>query len=468
MPRIEKAARSEEGARRQRVPPANSNRRTKRGKDEREFLPAALEILETPASPAARGVALTLAVFFTIAVIWAIFGEIDIVAVANGKIVPTTGVKFVQPLEIGVVRAIHVRDGQSVKAGAPLIDLDPTESEVDKDQVSRELIVAQVEASRIEATLRAITGDPPVFRPPLMADSRLVRMNRDRLSSELLAIAARMGTIESELSRRMADRQAIRAEIAKLKGTIPLVAQRDEALERLVQRGNAPRREWLAVRQAHIEQRQDLEIQRHRFEEVEAAMQTLRKQKEQERADTRRQLIADLMQARDKADAAALALRKMARREQRHRLVSPVDGVVQQLQVHTVGGVVTPAQTLMVVVPRAAPIEVEVLVLNRDKGFVEAGQRAEIKIESFPFTKYGTIGGKVLYLSGDAIQHEKLGPVYAARVSMARTDIAADGRRVALVPGMAATVEIKTGKRRVIEFLMAPLLRYQKEALHER
>jgi hemolysin D len=175
-----------------------------------------------------------------------------------------------------------------------------------------------------------------------------------------------------------------------------------------------------------------------------------------------------MVEARDRIETAELALRKAEKRERLQHLRSPVDGVVQQLQIHTIGGVVTPAQPLMSIVPKNAPLEIEVMVLNKDKGFVEARQRAEIKVEAFPFTKYGTIDGTVTQLSGDAIQDEKLGLVYAARVSMDRTTMRVKDRTVKLTPGMAATIEIKTGKRRIIEFLMTPLLRYRDESLRER
>lgn len=420
------------------------------GVEERAFLPSALEILETPASPAARIVAFAIVAFFAIGVVWASFGEVDIVAVAQGRIIPKGGVQSLQPLEMGVVRAIHVREGQEVVKGEVLIELDPTESEVDKGQVTRELMSARVEIARLKAHLRILDGAAPMrprrlselgFKPPAKADPRLARMHRQRLGSDLLAHQARLAALASELSRRIAEGAAIKAEIEKLTATIPLIEEREKSIERLMKRGNAPRRQWLELRQLLIESRQDLVVQKHRLSEADA--------------------VACL-------ETAELALRKAEKRERLQHLRSPVDGVVQQLQIHTIGGVVTPAQPLMSIVPKNAPLEIEVMVLNKDKGFVEARQRAEIKVEAFPFTKYGTIDGTVTQLSGDAIQDEKLGLVYAARVSMDRTTMRVKDRTVKLTPGMAATIEIKTGKRRIIEFLMTPLLRYRDESLRER
>lgn len=150
------------------------------------------------------------------------------------------------------------------------------------------------------------------------------------------------------------------------------------------------------------------------------------------------------------------------------RLMSPIDGVVQQLAVHTVGGVVTPAQQLLIVVPRDHPLEVEAQVENKDVGFVKEGQPVEIKVETFQFTLYGTVSGHVLTVSNDAAPIEKVGLVYPTRVSMDRSVIHVEGKQVNLSPGMAVTVEMKTGQRRIIEYLLSPLLRSAQESLRER
>ena len=163
-------------------------------------------------------------------------------------------------------------------------------------------------------------------------------------------------------------------------------------------------------------------------------------------------------------------MRKAGQKTELQRLVSPIDGVVQQLAVHTVGGVVTPAQPLLIVVPQDYPVEVEAQFENKDIGFVKEGQPVEIKVETFPFTLYGTIPGKVLTVSDDAVplDKEKGGLVYASRVSMDRATMQVEGKRIHLSPGMAVTVEVKTGQRQVIDYLLSPLLKSMQESLRER
>ncbi len=150
------------------------------------------------------------------------------------------------------------------------------------------------------------------------------------------------------------------------------------------------------------------------------------------------------------------------------RLASPIAGVIQQMAVHTLGGVVTPAQQLMVIVPHDHPIEVEAWIENKDVGFVSTGQPVEVKIDTFPFTTYGTVPGRILVVSRDAVQVDKVGLVYAARASLDRSAIVVDGRATPLLAGMSVSVEIKTGQRRLIEFFLSPLIRHARESLRER
>ncbi len=200
--------------------------------------------------------------------------------------------------------------------------------------------------------------------------------------------------------------------------------------------------------------------------------------------------MSDLADAHKKADEFSQDVIKAERRVDEQVLRSPIDGTVQQLTLHTVGGVVTPAQPLMQIVPVESRIEAEAMISNRDIGFVNAGQDADIKVDTFNFTRYGLLQGKVVSVSQDAIVRDKANAkaaaakadgalsdssepegqelLYAARVSLDETQMPIDGKLVKLAPGMAVTIEIKTGTRRIIEYLMSPLLRYRQESLRER
>ena len=179
-----------------------------------------------------------------------------------------------------------------------------------------------------------------------------------------------------------------------------------------------------------------------------------------------------MLSQRDEAQRKAGALEEeFLKAEQRHGLqilTAPLDGVVQQLAIHTIGGVVTPAQILMVIVPDNAALEVEATVQNRDIGFIHPGQEVEVKVETFLFTKYGTIPGKVISVSRDAVQDEKRGLIYPIRVALGRSSINVEGRQVELGAGMALTAEVKTDRRRIIDYLLSPIARYRQETMRER
>jgi len=453
------------------MPPNDGTQPVKAGQAEahaREFLPAALEIVETPASPLGRIVALSLAAFFTIAVVWAVLGKVDVVAVAQGRIVPEGGVKTIQPLEIGKVRTIHVRDGDRVSAGDVLIELDPTESEVDVDQLRRELLELDLVLRRLGAHLRGLDGRPPEFEPTEGAEPRLVRMHEAQLEADQRAFQSRLATIEADISRRLAEIDSIKAEIGKYTQILPLNKEREADLYELLQRGNTEQLRWMEAKEQLIDTQENINIARHRLRESESGLEAAFKQMEDAKAEAQQEALAEMVESNRRVDEIRLALKKAAQRERFTRLVAPVDGVVQQLAVKTEGGVVTPAEPVMAVVPADAMLEIEATVLNKDKGFVEPGQAAEIKVETFLFTKYGTIDGEVLDIADDAVEEENVGLVYPIRVALAETQMQVEGRPVPLTSGMNVTVEIKTGRRRIIEFLLSPLKKYGDEAIQER
>jgi hemolysin D len=243
------------------------------------------------------------------------------------------------------------------------------------------------------------------------------------------------------------------------------------------------------VVQLLVEQQEEFNVQNSRLHETEAAIAAIRETRGQAVAEYRHTLSDELAKTEQKANGLAQDLIKAEQRTRLQLLTAPVDGVVQQLAIHTVGGVVTPAQSLLVVVPNDSRLEIEALVPNSDIGFVHPGQDAEIKVDTFNFTRYGLLHGQVLTVSQDAvirdrqqdrpndrrlsIQSESSEPKgqelnYGARISLNRTKMQIDDRMVNLSPGMAVTVEIKTGSRRILNYLLSPLIRYRQETLRER
>lgn len=454
-------------------------------RDEREFLPAALEIVEMPASPAGRAIAATIILFFVAAIAWASLGYVDIIATAPGRIVPTGRSKLVQPFETGVVRAIHVRDGQKVKAGEVLIELDPTINAAERDRLMKELLTTRLDVARLKAALGQGGFAPPEGATPAQAE-----LSRTLLQNQLEEQQAKLANLDKQIAQNEANRGAVAATVQKLTVAIPLLRERAEARRYLAEREVGSRLQYLEVQQDLVEHEQDLLVQKARLSEAEAALSALREQRRQAEAEYRRSNLTDLSQAEQKAASLSEELVKAQQHQDLQTLTAPVDGTVQQLAIHTVGGVVTPAQALLVVVPAESRLEIEAMVPNRDIGFVHEGEGAEIKVDTFNFTRYGLLHGEVLSVSHDAIARDrpqdKSGAssqggsesdssepkgqelVYAARVSLYRTQMQIEDRLVDLAPGMAVTVEIKTGSRRVIQYLLSPLLRYKQASFRER
>ena len=461
----------------------------RRAETELAFLPAALEIVETPPSPIGRAIGVTVIAVFCLALLWASFGTVDIVATAPGKIVPSGRTKVIQPFETGVVRVIHVRDGQKVKAGEGLIELDSTMTDADRDHLKSDLLSSQMEVARLRAAVSGRSDPTEAFVPPEGASASMIEMNRQLLISQVAEHQGKLAALDRQVKQKQAERESIKAAIAKLDATLPVLSQKVEIRKYLYDKDLGSKIVWLTDYQELIGLQQEVLVQESRFQEAEAAVAALVETRAQTAAEYRRTRFEELTKAQEKAAGLAQDVIKAEKRAKLKALVAPVDGVVQQLSVHTIGGVVTPAQPLLVVVPLDSHLEIEAMVSNRDIGFVHEGQRAEIKIDTFSFTRYGLLHGEVINVSQDAITRDKPQDKpgdkvqgaevsssepkgqelsYAARVSLDRTQMQVEEKLVNLSPGMAVAVEIKTGSRRIMSYLLSPLLRYKQEVLRER
>ena len=425
---------------------------------EHQFLPAALEIQEAPPSPIGRAIIWVIVVFFLSALSWSIFGRVDIVAVAPGKIIPNGHVKVIQPLEMGTVTAIHVREGQPVREGEPLIDLDPSDVDAEIAQLSSERTLLKQQEQRLKWLIEQKSkhyDDPTDWNDPVLTGQW--REYRDRLD-----------TLESEKRQRQAELAAAIQQMQKLAAILPIVSERSDNEKKLVDKNLFPRQSHLETEQQRLTVLYDLNSQRNRVQELDQTLGVIDAQIRHARSIFAKTNLESQEETVRKIKRIDQELIKARTRKKAQHLVSPIDGIVQQLAVHTIGGVVTPAQELMVIVPQSAALEIEAYVENKDIGFVREGQRSVVKFDAFPFTKYGTLDGDIADLSDDAISDQDRGLIYQARVSLKQTHMNVNGKRVKLVPGMAVSVEIKTGQRRLIEFFLAPLLRYKDESIRER
>lgn len=450
----------------------------KRLSDEAAFLPAALSLQETPVHPAPRRLAFAIILLFALAVGWSFLGKVDIVAVAPGRIVVSERTKLIQPLERSVVKRVLVKDGERVQAGQALVELDPTSATADKASVQEQLKASVSDVLRSRVLLQALQGGGARAVGELQA--RLDRempagwgtaeknASRAQLAAEWSDITAKLAKLAAEIARRQAEIATVREMVAKLETTVPLARKREEDFRQLAEQGFMAGHAGQDRARERIELERDLATQRARLSETQAALSESENARAAYLAEVRRALYDREAQADLKRQTASQEQAKATHREKLTTLTAPVSGTVQQLAVHTAGGVVTEAQVLMVIVPEGAQVTAEVTLENKDIGFVNPGQHAEIKLETFTFTRYGTIPAEVKLVTADAVNDEKRGAIFPVTLALGRNDIDVDGKRIKLAPGMNLTAEIKTGERRVIEFLLSPIQKAGSESLRER
>ncbi|NBV19038.1 HlyD family type I secretion periplasmic adaptor subunit [Janthinobacterium sp.] len=409
--------------------------------DEAAFLPAALALQERPVSPTLRVTARVLMLLVACVLLWAIFGRVDIIVNAAGKIIPSGNSKTIASVDVAAVRALHVREGQAVKAGELLVELDSRGPDAERDRAAGDAVAAALQVARSRALIGAVDSlaMPKLVAPPAASAAQREEA-QGHLDGQYAAFRTRLAHIDGE--------------IARYAQALPLAAQRAADYRALADTRDVAEHAWLEKEQARID--------------LAGQLASARSERAALLAQTRKDAYDALAEGARVAAASGQDARRAGARGSLLRLTAPVDGTVQQLKLHTVGGVVPAAQALMQIVPRQGRLEIDAVLENRDVGFVQEGQAVAIKVDAFDFTKYGTVPAVVSSVSRDAVEDDKKGLVYAVRITLRQPAIVIDGRVVQLSAGMAVRAEIRTGTRRVIEYVLSPLVQHQKEALHER
>lgn len=455
--------------------------------DKLAFLPAALEIQAAPPPKWSRSLLWMIMLLIVICITWASWAEIDIIATAQGKIVPSGQVKVIQPLETGVVKTIFVKEGQHVKAGDKLIALDNTSNVADADRLANELtgykedlarqlfflekldLVIKKQTQLQESSQANSAQEQAQAKVKYNVDFLLLPLNQQSLlASSWQEYQSKLNSFTSEITKLNAEKKSRKIDVGRLEKTLPLVIEREQSYHSLLKISAVSRNQYLELKQQRIDQEESLLLQRANVEQISASIESAKQNLYAYQSEMRRNTLQEINQLTRQRDSLQQELHKANRLTSLRVLTSPVGGVVEELVVATIGGIVTPAQEILKIVPNGQVLEIEAGLLNKDIGFVHTGQIAEIKIDSFPFTKYGVIDGAVTDISADAIEHEQLGLLFPLKASIVTDEINVDGKWVKLKPGMSVTVEIKTGTRRLMEFLLAPLMRGVSEGARER
>ncbi len=486
---------------------------------DREFLPAALEILETPPSPLPVALMLTICAFIAAALVWSFFGRLDVHAVAPGRIETASRAKIVQPFDNGKVAAIHIENGATVKVGQPLLELDPAEAQADANTARDAMDSNSAEIARRAYAVRAARSIPREldgakalesglesvalssaiseaeakidFAPTTPADDRL--RERSVLTADLNQLGDTLVNLDKQIAQKEATRQRLDMSIGFQNVLMETLTDRVGTRQRAIELQVGTKINLYDAKEELEKSQSQLASDQGQKIETEAALNELRSQK----AKSVSQFIADnenkAADAARKLNDARQSLAKAAAKLERTKLVAPIDGVIQQLAVTTIGQVVTTGQQLAMVTPSEGALQVDVLVANLDIGFIKPGQDVVVKVDAFPFTRFGALKGKVKRIATQAISEAEAkramadvtapnnnnpasnsAPgqpdsfVFPVTVTLDQSTMRIGDVDIPLTSGMTVSAEIKTDSRRVIDYLLSPLSKVGSEALRER
>lgn len=432
---------------------------------EREFLPAALEVIEAPPSMISRVITYTLFAIVLIGLLWAWFGTVDEVAVANGKIIPVGQVKAVQAEDKAVVKGIHVKEGQEVREGDVLVELDSTVSVADLERYRKEVAHYSLEIERLLSERDGTAFNLGNFE----YDGRDIEYQTRLRQSREYEYRTKQAAAESAVREAEANLATARIVLEKYKEQLVIAQDKEAMFAVLAQEGGFSKVQFMDAQAKRMELSRNVSSQRSDIVKFESLLMQNREKLAVITAERERDITAKLVEDRKALQTVVEELKKAREKNRLSRIVAPVSGKVAQLAVFTVGGVVTPAQVLMLLVPDGTLMEVEAWAANKDIGFLKVGQSAEVKIETFNFQKYGTLPAEVVELSADAKEDKEKGTLlYRVALRLKRDKILVNDAYIPVSPGMSASAEIKIKEKRIVEFFLDPFRRYQNEAMRER
>lgn len=455
----EESARSAEN---QKQAPKAQQPKVKHQPQEREFLPEAEELISSPVSPLSRILALTIAGIFVFLLAWSIIGKVDVIITSQGRLISDARVQVVQSELGGTIRSILVSNGDVVSKGQPLLELDPTEASADMTGLQEQLEAHEEDLSVYGALFTAFqqTVDPQTLS---LTDEAAARVTEIWQQDKAALDAGR-----AQIDERQANIRTLEVRHGVISEGLPRQRERLDRAERLQSTGLISQSEIERLSLSIQTQEGELLLINAQIEEAQQAIVALETGLEAQIARRRAELSEQITQSQRSMVQVEEQMNVAGRRSRLQTLVSPVDGQVQQLQFFTVGGVVPPAAEVLNVAPSAYQLQGEAFLLNKDVGFVEPGMEVQVKLEAFPFTKYGFLEGEVRTISLDAVEDPNLGLVYEVGIDLLQDTLSVEGAETRVTPGMMAQVEIKVGKRRIIEFVLSPLLRFRDEAARER
>jgi hemolysin D len=443
---------------------------------------------------------LSLWAFLASLIVIGVFCEVDIATTGTGRIIPDGQVKYIQSFEAGIIAEIAVRDGDRVRTGDVLVRLDTRDPLADERRTATDLAIARVEFARLKATIDWERS--ALFEPPHDSPEYAVAYSEPLMKNQIREITSAVSQIDADIREKESYIVSTRILIDKYRQLLPVMQEREKMYNKLASTQAASRISHLDEVEKLINAEGDLREQESKLNEAEAALESLREKRKNTILKFRSDRLSELVETQRKMLTTEQDHTKVAERLRRHTIVAPIAGTVQDMTIYTVGGLVSPTDdSLMTIVPVDSKLIVEAFVANKDVGFVRPGQRAELKVTTFDYRRYGMVSGKVLSVSRDAVRSDssksvvtssktqgsstkgqsdrlseskKLNPgldegsVFRVEISLDQTVMNIDGINTELISGMSVDINILTSRRRIIEFFLAPFQSYQDQAFRQR
>lgn len=428
-------------------------------KDKHEFKPLLVEIEDRPMNPLGRSLLWIIIAFITIGGLWLYLAKIDIVVSSRGQVIPRGEIKILQPIETGVISKLLVKEGDFVHKGEILLEIDPSVTETNLDSKVKNLELLELEIGRIIALIKNKSFIAPAKYndKELLSTQRLIykitkqgyKQQKALIDQQILQIKQQIESAKIDKNRLEQHQKNIQIKEQELLKVIDIIAKN----------------EYDKVRKEAIEYEEQIRMKEHDVVQLQEKLSELAQKKLLITQGYKDKLLAELTKKRKEATLLKVKVESIKFKKAKQAISSPVDGYVSKIMVHTIGGVVTPAEKLISIVPKDAPLIVKATVLNKDRGFIKKGMLSELKIDTFNFQKYGLIDAVVTHISNDAIEDKKLGAVYEIYLKPKKDFLIVKEKKVYLTSGMSVTAELKVGKRRVISFFVYPLIKYLNEGM---
>jgi hemolysin D len=428
--------------------------------DSHEFKPMLVEIEERPVSPLGRATFWIIIAIILFTSLWMIFGMVDIVIAARGKVIPDGEIKILQPLETGVVSSILVKEGDFVKKGQVLMEIDPSSTQPELESMQQNLSQIELEKKR----LKAVSGQGGSVGSNGSAES--VRTQRELYSASMNSLNSQLAAKQMELNRVEEQAKTALSEIRQYKtllNTSILKEKRLKTVSDIIAKDDYDKAQNEAT-----SYRTSLQSSTYKLSELNQQKRQILEEIGYIRQNFKETNLKELSDREKQATQLDAQIQQVTFKNTKQKIVSPVDGHINSLLIHTEGGVVTPAEKLISIVPVNSPLVIKATVLNKDIGFVKKDMPVQIKIDTFDFQKYGMIKGKVKMVSKNSIDDQKLGPIYEVYITPVDKSLKIEGKNQNISTGMSLSAEIKVGKRRIIEFFIYPLVKYWNEGISVR